>query len=298
MYSKEFPKLRAVSNKPSLRPSSAMKPPPASELRKQVNTCPEPFFDKLRATVMNVLSPTPRLPQQVSSSPDSSTPTPPTYSEQVTHSPSRDNILPVLEFHMSCLSPKSSSSSDSAMKPPVSRAQVPITVTTVSSVGSVCPSTKLATSLHSSGSVASNRGEDIEKTMSNLSVRSTRTTPKESERSQYSQKHNSTQGSINSTKSAGSIKSSPSIASIKSSQSVSSKMPHSLYSFNKPVGRSRISGTSESKSAKELEADDDESTIPSVKSHKSERSFQSAKTPQLVTRSLSNSSVKSYHPPI
>ena len=170
MYSTEFPKLRAVSNKPSLRPSSAMKPPPPHELRNQVNARPEPFFDKLKATVMNVLSPTPGLPQQVSSSPESSTPTPPSYSEQVSHSPSRDTIQPVLEFHMSSLSPKSSLISDSAMKPPVSRAQVPITVTTVSSVGSVCPSTKLATSLHSSGSVASNRGEDIEKTKSNPSV--------------------------------------------------------------------------------------------------------------------------------
>src|SRR5687767_15107867 len=120
MYSKEFPKLRAVSNKPSLRPSSAMKPPPASEQRNQVNTRPEPFFDKLRATVMNVLSPPPGLPQQVSSSPDSSTPTQPSYSEQVSHSPSRDKVLPVLEFHMSSLSPKSSPISDSAMKPQVS----------------------------------------------------------------------------------------------------------------------------------------------------------------------------------
>src|SRR5688572_24052326 len=117
MYSKEFPKLRAVSTKPSLRPSSAMKPPPVSELRKLVTICPEPFFDKLRASVMNVLSPTPALPQQVSSSPDSSTPTPPTYSAQASHSPSTDKISPVLDFHMSRLSPKSSSSSDSAMQP-------------------------------------------------------------------------------------------------------------------------------------------------------------------------------------
>src|SRR5687767_15999160 len=135
MYSKEFPKLRAVSNKPSLRPSSAMKPPPASEQRNQVNTRPEPFFDKLKATVMNVLSPTPALPQQVSSSPDSSTPTPPTYSAQASHNPSKDKTTPVLEFHMSRLSPKSSSSTNNTMQPPEIRTISPITVTTVSSVG-------------------------------------------------------------------------------------------------------------------------------------------------------------------
>src|SRR5688572_6126926 len=104
MFNQEFPKLRGASYKPPLQPSSAMKPPPAGAKIQH----PEPFLDKLKQTVLNVLSTNQLLPQQVSSSSSSLDyiiPTPPSYALQANYDPSLDRSLipPVTMFDMSRL---------------------------------------------------------------------------------------------------------------------------------------------------------------------------------------------------
>lgn len=92
--------------------------------------------------------------------------------------------------------------------------------------------------------------------------------------------------SLSKSNTIGSIKPTRSGESIKSCHSVTSKMPDLLYSYNKPVGQSRVSGTSEtiSEIASE-EYNDDISTIQTIRSHHSTISLKSARTPQLATDS-------------